>query len=103
MNDQPQNDYIYCNVEHVTRSGRTVSSHNYKYLDTKGTTDQQHAQFIKKMSKIKYKNKPMKKLKKQKKRLIVKLKDTYRSLIGIMMSQMCRLVLWEGSKDSKTK
>ena len=48
---------------------------------------------VKKRLKLQYKNKPMKKLKGLKRKMSVKLNDPYRSMVGVMMSQI--------SKESK--
>ena len=53
--------------EHITRRGRIVTRHDYKHDGSKGTTHTQFSKLARRILRAKYDNKPMKKLKKEKK------------------------------------
>ena len=82
-------------VDRSMRSGRRTHRYDYKSLGSRGTT--QFSQIAKstvnKMVRNQNSGVPAKKLKRKKKEIQVKLKDTYRRMIGVMMSQI--------SKDGK--
>jgi len=58
----------------MNRAGRRVVRHNYKIYGLVGTT--QLMQMAKKMLKAKHKNKPIKKIKHEKKQMKMKVRDT---------------------------